>query len=136
MSLGLKSKAGVTGRTVVGKGWLEVGSKSRAKAPGAVCAPNGSQKKPEPQAWTRNIKLIVPSPSTGFAGLPAFLLVRLSEHCPRRNYIVFRDSDNFEQAVFFTLGPSTAPHPLPSLLGFRVVLALAQSPGDKGPSCV
>lgn len=37
-----------------------------------------------------------------------FLLVRISEHSPRRNYIVSRAAITSEQAVLFTLRCSTA----------------------------
>lgn len=76
---------------------------------GAVCGPNESQQKHEPRAWNCNIRLtlyLLPLP--GLHSFQPFLLVRLSEHCPKRNYIVFGDEITSEQAVFFTLGHSAA----------------------------
>lgn len=113
----------------------------QARHEGAVCAPNGSREwgvgsrqKPEPQAQTCALRLIVPSLSVGFARLPGFPLVRLSEHGLRRNYIVSRDSISSEQAVSFTPGPAPPPPSSSSL--FSVVPAFPPSLGDKGPLCV
>lgn len=107
-SLGFKSR-GRRGRwTGLGRCWLEVRSEPSKKAPVLSVA--------QMRGW-RNLS---PGPGTtvpgslcllllvGLHSFQPFLLVRRSQHCPRRNYIVFRDAITSEQAVFFTLGCGTA----------------------------
>lgn len=115
------------GRGLAG-GWVQ------ARHEAAICPPNGSRKESEPQAPTRALRLIVPSLSVGFARLPAFLLVRLSEYCPRRNYTVSRASISSEQAVFFTPGPSTAS-PFYLFFDFTWRWLHGPAPGTGPPVC-
>ena len=124
-----EGEAGVAG---LGGDRLQVGSKTSVKAPALSVPQVGSRRKP--RAGDGDIGPAVPSPSVSLPGIQPFLLVTLSELSLRRNYIVFGAAITSEQAVFFTLGHSTASPSISSLLS-HCTRFNTESRGQKAPVC-
>lgn len=80
-----EGEAGVAG---LGGAWLEAGSKPHMKVQVLPQAGAGRNLSPGPGTATSGPP--VPSPLVSWPGVqPWHLLVRLSEPCPRRNYVIF-----------------------------------------------
>lgn len=93
------------GKGVAG-GWVAGRMKALALALSVAQMRASRNPSPEPGPAASGSLYLLPLP--GLHSSQPFLLVRLSEHCPKRNYTVFGDAITSEQAVFFTLGHSAA----------------------------